>query len=206
VTRDPATLVLVRHGETPWHAENRYTGVSDIGLTPTGTGQAAELAAWAAMQPITAVVTSPLRRAHETASPSAEALGLPVTIDKRLSEVDFGAGEGHTRDEMAEIFPDALSRFLDAPASNPLPGGEPGVAAVDRAWPAVEDLAAGGGTVLLVAHSTLLRLLLCRMLGIFLDDYRRRFPALRNTATTTVRLDAGGAALLSLNVPVTAAR
>lgn len=202
MTHDPATLVLVRHGETPWHAENRYTGVSDIGLTGTGARQARELAAWAATRPITTVVSSPLRRAHETAAPAAEALGLPVSVDKRLSEVDFGAGEGRTRAEMAELFPDALERFHAAPASNPLPGGEAGTAAVERAWPAVEELAAGGGTVLLVAHSTLLRLLLCRMLGIPLDDYRRRFPALHNTATTSLTLHPHGAALHTFNVPM----
>ncbi|MGH3438557.1 MAG: histidine phosphatase family protein, partial [Sciscionella sp.] len=43
MTHDPTTLVLVRHGETLWHADNRYTGVSDIGLTSTGTQQAADL-------------------------------------------------------------------------------------------------------------------------------------------------------------------
>ncbi len=201
MTHDPTTLVLVRHGETLWHADNRYTGVSDIGLTSTGTQQAADLAAWAATQPITTVLSSPLRRALATASPAAETLGCPVTIDARLSEVDFGAGEGHTRGEMAELFPEALSRFLEAPASNPLPGGEPGAVAVERAWPVIGELAEGGGTVLLVSHATLLRLLLCRMLGIPLDDYRRRLPALRNTAASTVQLHTHGAALLSLNVP-----
>ncbi|WP_248966102.1 histidine phosphatase family protein [Sphaerisporangium perillae] len=39
-------LVLVRHGETVWHAENRYAGLSDIELTPRGHAQAAQLAAW----------------------------------------------------------------------------------------------------------------------------------------------------------------
>lgn len=197
-----ATLLLARHGETPWHAENRYTGVSDIGLTETGVRQATRLAEWAVHQPITAVLSSPLARARATAEPSARALGLAVAVDPRMSEVDFGSGEGLTRAEMAERFPDALARFTAAPASNPLPGGESPADAVERAWPLLAELESGGGTVLAVAHSTLLRLLLCRMLDIPLDDYRRRFPSLANAAVTTVSLRDTGPALLSLNVPV----
>lgn len=194
-------VIMVRHGETHWHAENRYTGVSDVGLTGAGVAQADVLAGWVAAHPVTRVLSSPLRRAYDTAQPSACALGLDVTVDKRLFEVDFGAGEGLTRAEMAGKFPEALEAFLAAPGGNPLPGGERGVDAVARAWPVVEELryADAAGPVLLVAHATLLRLLLCRMLGIPLDDYRRRFPSLRNCATTTVELSETGTALLSLN-------
>lgn len=194
-------LILVRHGETPWHAENRYTGVSDIGLTETGAAQARRLADWVAGRPVSSVVSSPLRRAYETAVPAAHALGLDVAVDNRLSEVDFGEGEGLTRAEMALRFPEALAAFRATPGHHALPGGERGVDAVARAWPAIEGLGSGarGETVLLVAHATLLRLLLCRMLGLPLDDYRRRFPVLRNCATTTVEFGADGVALLSLN-------
>ncbi|MBK6043561.1 histidine phosphatase family protein, partial [Streptomyces sp. MBT55] len=40
-------LLLVRHGETEWHAENRYAGVTDVALTPRGVAQATDLRAWA---------------------------------------------------------------------------------------------------------------------------------------------------------------
>lgn len=194
-------LIMVRHGETYWHAENRYTGASDVRLTEAGVGQAAVLAQWVAANPVSRVLSSPLRRAYDTAQPSARALGLDVTVETRLSEVDFGAGEGLTRAEMARKFPEALDAFLAAPGRNPLPGGERGVDAVARAWPVIEELryVDAAGPVLVVAHATLLRLLLCRMLGLPLDDYRRRFPSLRNCATTTVELSETGTALLSLN-------
>jgi broad specificity phosphatase PhoE len=67
-------LVLVRHGETVWHAENRYAGRSDVPLTPRGQEQAGALARWATGAGLDAVLTSPLCRARETAGPACAAL------------------------------------------------------------------------------------------------------------------------------------
>lgn len=194
-------LVLVRHGETEWHAGNRYAGRSDVALTPRGTAQAEELARWAAGAGLDAVVCSPLSRARRTAAPAAAAAGLDAVVDERLVEVDFGAGEGLTRDEMAERFPEALAAFLAAPASSPLPGGEPGADAVARARPAIGDaVRTWPGRVLVVAHQTLLRLLLCDLLGLPLDRYRTVFPGLDPVGRTVVVATADGpAGLRSLN-------
>jgi broad specificity phosphatase PhoE len=195
-------LVLVRHGETEWHAENRYAGRSDVPLTPRGHEQAAALASWAAGAGLDAVLSSPLRRARDTAGPTCAALGLDARVDERLVEVDFGTAEGRTREEMREAFPDALAAFVEHPASRPLPGGEPGAAAVARATPALDEAtrAHPDGRVLVVAHQTLLRLLLCSLLGIPLDHYRAVFPKLESAARTVVRpTTEGPAALLRLN-------
>jgi probable phosphoglycerate mutase len=77
------------------------------------------------------------------------------------------------------------------------------VAAAARGTDALRRIAAAhpGGRVLVVAHNTLLRLVLCSLLHIPLSEYRRVFPRLRNTALSELRLDGGSAALLSLNVP-----
>jgi len=119
-----------------------------------------------------------------------------------LREVHFGRGEGLTQREMAAEFPDALTRFRAAPASSPLPEAESRIEAGERAVTALRTVRAEreGELVLVVAHSTLIRLVLCRLLGIPIDDYRRVFPAVHNIALTTVRLDDRGAALLAYNV------
>ena len=196
-------LVLVRHGETVWHADNRYAGRSDVELTDRGHDQAALLARWAAGAGLDAVVTSPLRRAHETAAPAADAAGVTCRVDERLVEVDFGDGDGLTRAEMHEVFPDALAAFVACPASHPLPHGEKGDAAVARALPVLREATTEhpDGRVLVVAHQSLLRLLLCALLDIPLDRYRTVFPRLESAARTVVRLDDHGPpALLALNV------
>lgn len=185
------TVHLARHGETTWHAENRYAGSSDVPLTARGRQQGDALARWAAGARIDVVATSDLSRAVETGNAAARAIGVGLVIDARLREVDFGSGEGRTRAEMAELFPEQLAAFVAAPASSPLPGGEPGTVAVARGLDALAELtgvAGADGAVLVVAHSTLIRLVLCRVLGLPLDEYRRRFPGLANTAVTTLEL------------------
>ncbi|MEU6992099.1 histidine phosphatase family protein [Streptomyces sp. NPDC046465] len=200
-------FVLVRHGETVWHDGNRYAGRTDVALTPHGLRQADALGAWAAGERIDAVVSSPLSRARLTARPAAEALGLVPRVEQRLVELDFGRGDGLTRDEMRERFPAELAAFLRDPVAHHLPGGEDPRAAAERASAALADLAADfpEGRVLVVAHSTLVRLVLCRQLGIPLADYRQVFPALHNGALTELRLREGRMSLLRLNAPAVVA-
>lgn len=199
---------LARHGQTVWHAENRYAGSSDIPLNRVGREQAGALAQWADSADLAVVASSPLQRAVDTAAEVSAVAGTPHVLDDRLREVDFGQAEGLTRAEMAERFPDTLQAFLRAPATSPLPGGEPGAHAVDRFLAAISDLASrDSGDVLVVAHTTLIRLGLCALLGLPLDDYRTRFPELGNGTVTTLRPIgdvpfSAGAALLRYNAPL----
>ncbi len=206
------TIHLARHGETLWHAENRYAGISDVALTPRGLEQAEELAGWVRRRAdggtrFDAVVTSTLSRAILTARPAAAELGLVPRADARLVEIDFGRGEGMTRAEMEEIFPADVAAFLANPATVPLPGGERGLDAVARAREALGDVTREhpDGTVLVVAHSTLTRILLTALLGADVERYRELLPAVGNCHVTTLELRPdGGVGLLAYNVPPSA--
>lgn len=195
-------VVLVRHGETVWHRENRYAGRTDIALTDKGIAQAERLALWAAGAGLRAVWSSPLLRALHTATPAAVAAGTGVQIDSRLIELDFGQGEGKTEAEMQAAFPRERSAFVRAPATNWLPGGEDPALAADRATKALRELAIGEGRVLVVAHNTLLRLVLCRVLEVPLDRYRTLFPSLENGTLTELDISEEKIALLAFNVPL----
>ncbi|MDH6570330.1 putative phosphoglycerate mutase [Streptomyces sp. SAI-117] len=198
------TLLLTRHGQTIWHAENRYAGVSDIGLTDEGRAQAEALGRWAATHRPDAIWTSPLSRAIATAEPAARALGREPHREPALRECDFGVLEGRTLAEFAAEVPDAAEAFRADPVAYPFPGAENPLDAAARGTAALRRIAAAhpGERVLVVAHNTLLRLVLCTVLGIPLAEYRRVFPRLRNAAITELRLgEDGSAALLSLNVP-----
>lgn len=194
-------LFLARHAETTWHAENRYAGTSDIDLTPAGRDQARRLAAWAADARLDAVWTSPLRRAQASAAPAAEAAGAPLFTDPELAEVHFGIAEGHRLDELP---PAVVEAFRADPVAGAFPGAEDfgraaarGVAALRRIAHRHED-----GRVLVVAHSTLLRLTLCELLGIAVARYRTVFPQLVNCAPSELDLTGEVAGLRSLNLPL----
>ncbi|MEU8248040.1 histidine phosphatase family protein [Nonomuraea sp. NPDC048916] len=197
-------LVLVRHGETVWHAENRYAGLSDIELTPRGHDQAARLAGWAATAGLSAVYSSTLGRARITAAAGAREAGVELQVDARLVELDFGQGDGLTAAEMHERFPEARAAFEADPAAHPLPGGEDPHRAADRFVAALRDIHAAhpDGRVLVVAHTTAIRLALCRLIGVPLGSYRRLFPRLDNCAVTELRVRAGQVAILQFNSPI----
>ena len=201
------TFFLVRHGQTAWHRANRYAGRADLELDATGRAQAAVLAGWAARADLTAVVSSPLRRAVQTARPAAAAASLPLECDDRLRELDFGLAEGLRLADLRRSDPDAVRRFEADPAAHPLPGGEDPVVAAARGRDCLLEIAAAhpGGRMLVVAHNTLLRLVLCELLGIALRDYRRRFGQLVNGALTEIELGASGAALCRYNADLTSA-
>jgi probable phosphoglycerate mutase len=103
-------LILVRHGETDWNLERRWQGHADPGLNDTGRRQAVELAARFASTSVDALYSSDLARARETADVIGESLGLPVSLDPRLREVDVGEWSGLTTAEIELRHPDGLER------------------------------------------------------------------------------------------------
>lgn len=198
-----ARLLLARHGQTEWHAENRYAGSSEVALTAEGFRQADELAGFAEAVKPSAVFCSPQSRARRTAEPSAETLGLGLRVVDELREVHFGLMEGRTRDELAASDPEVVARFLADPVAGAFPGAEPTKDAAARGARALRGIAeeVPGETVLVVAHNTLIRLTLCELLGIPLETYRTVFPRLDNAAVTEIAIDGARTGLLRLNQP-----
>jgi probable phosphoglycerate mutase len=197
---DPVRLLLARHGQTEWHADNRYVSRTDIALTEAGYEQARALAHRAQQEKVDLVLSSPLGRALLTAKPAAAARNLEPETDERLRELDFGEWEGRTLSEIREEDPESVKRFEES-AEHGFPSGEPLHEGADRVLDVFADLSRSqaGGTVLVVTHNTLLRLALCRMLGVELGQYRRLFPRVLNGALSEVRFNESGGALYSFN-------
>jgi broad specificity phosphatase PhoE len=164
-------LFLLRHGETAWSRERRFSGTRDLPLTPEGQRQADALALALADVPLQAVYASPLERARATAEAVAKPHRLPVRVDPRLVEMAFGQWEGLTGDEAAAAFPEALSRWGSAPTAMVPPGGEALRAVHRRALDVVAELqeAHADGTVALVTHAIVVRLVVLAALGLDAD-------------------------------------
>ena len=123
---DVAGIILVRHAPTAWTG-SRYCGRSDPPLDAAGVAAARRLAGDLAttLAPGTRIVTSPLRRAHATATAIADAAGIDdITIDDRWREADFGIAEGLTFEELERLAPDLARRLADGETEIDWPDGE----------------------------------------------------------------------------------
>ncbi len=160
-TSTPTTTLLLRHGQTVLSIEKRFSGTGDQELTEVGRAQAAAAATRLAGSGATAVISSPVRRARETALLVAAALDVEPVFEEGLRETDFGDWEGCTFGEVRERWPREMDAWL-ADTSVPPPSGESFDATATRVRKARDRVLAayGGQTVVLVSHVTPIKTLL----------------------------------------------
>ena len=158
-------LLIWRHGRTEWNATSRVQGQQDVALDEVGVRQAAEAAPLLALERPELIVSSDLRRAHDTAKALAEHLGLEITLDKRIRERCFGDWEGLSSTELAEQYPEAYARWR-AGHDPEAPGIESQEQMTARIASAIEDaLDATTGTVCLVTHGGAVKRALADLFG-----------------------------------------
>lgn len=156
-------LILVRHGQTLWNREKRAQGISDIELSNRGRAQADSLARSLRDEKIDAIVSSPLKRALQTAEAINRFHHLSIEHEKNLMELNMGDFEGIVFQEMQEKYGDFLRRWIRNPAFVAMPGGESLAELQERAWSAVERIVARPGTTLLASHNFTIMTILCRI-------------------------------------------
>ncbi|MEM7494032.1 MAG: histidine phosphatase family protein, partial [Pseudomonadota bacterium] len=94
------SFIFARHGETDWNKQKRFIGSEDIPLNKTGQAQALRLSQEMAELSVANIVTSPLKRAWQTAESISDTCGCTLATDKRLSEVDLGDLQGRSEPEL----------------------------------------------------------------------------------------------------------
>ena len=163
-------LYIARHGETAWNVENRVSGRTDIPLTERGMEQARLLAKNAMDKGIEVIIASPLLRARQTAQAVSDAIGIPVEIDERLIELDFGIFEGGPRTD-----PDF--QYTRAQFPTRYPGGESAFQLAHRVYGCLEDVKKkyAGKTVLLVCHGGVCRMVRSYFMDLSNDGYSYYF-------------------------------
>jgi glucosyl-3-phosphoglycerate phosphatase len=160
-------LVLLRHGQTAWNLEGRAQGHTDVGLDDTGRAQAAAVAPYIAAFAPSALWSSDLARARQTAEIVAPA-GLEITFDARLREFDVGERAGLDVAEFEARFPVAYAAWRDGHVTGHVPGAETVAEVVARAVPALREIVAAtasGDTTVVVSHGAALKVSLIEFLG-----------------------------------------
>ena len=158
--------MLLRHGQTPWNAEDRFQGHTDIPLNEAGVAQAQRAAGMLASLRPDAIVSSDLARAVSTAQPLARLTGLVITLDKDLRERSGGLWEGLSGQEIRTRWP------AEHAVWNP-PEGETREVVAERVAGALRRAAEGlpdGGLAVIVSHGAALRLGIEQILGLPVDQ------------------------------------
>jgi probable phosphoglycerate mutase len=163
-------LFLWRHGRTAWNAADRFQGQLDVPLDDVGRVQvkdAAEILAGRIAGRSSRIVSSDLSRARDTALVLAGLIGLPVTSDVRLREINVGRWQGLLRREVQAAEPEALAQWL-AGEDVPVGGGERRSEAAARAATAIEEHATAmdGGVLVVASHGAALRGAVQRLIGL----------------------------------------
>jgi broad specificity phosphatase PhoE len=185
-------LYLVRHGETNHNRNSLALGRADVPLNDRGISQAARLGDALAAEPISAIYSSPLARALQTAEAVAWRRGARVQIRPGLIEMDIGETDGLTFPEVRERFPGLLETWItDDGPRQPMPGGERLVDVQKRAWDCVQSLATlhANDTICAVTHNFVILSVLTTALGVDLAGFRR----LRHGVAAISVLDVGPA-------------
>lgn len=157
-------LYFIRHGQTDWNLTGRIQGSLDIPLNENGRNQAERLTKAMKERPVTAVFSSPMKRAAETARWVAESASsdekVPVIYVKELSEISYGDWEGQTMEEILENHGEEYEKWWKDPENGAPPGGESMVQIMERCKTAWEKiLKEAKGDVAVVSHGAVLEYL-----------------------------------------------
>jgi broad specificity phosphatase PhoE len=183
------TLIVVRHGETDWNRQNRFQGHADQSLNEAGRSQARELAEQLFGEPVTALYTSPLLRASETADIVGGVLGLEARRLDALREIDVGAWEGLTIEEVRARYPE----HADGGWRSGWEDGETYDELERRVIPALLALGSrhDGEHILAVTHAGPLRAAIAASMQLSYDDARPLVGPLANCVVYRFEIEDG---------------
>jgi glucosyl-3-phosphoglycerate phosphatase len=187
-------LVLLRHGESVWNAEDRYQGQQGTGLSARGRQQAKDAAEYLRSFEFDGIVASDLQRVTETLQPYVDLFDQPsVRIDKRWREIDVGTWGGRTFEDVYAEEPEVVNAFKRG-EDVARGGGETFRQLRARVCEAMQDIT--GERVLVVTHGGPIRVAAAAALGLPAGAEMVLDPPV-NCSLTTLRLDG----LTAYNVP-----
>ena len=175
-TDKTTTLILVRHGETALTPERRFSGSggSDPELSAHGRWQAANVARVLQHREVDVIISSPMKRARETAGFISEQCKVDVEVIDEFTELNFGEWEGQSFAEVKESDPERLNKWLSS-HSLPTPGGESHDQLTARVLPAMKSVVEKyfGKTVVIVCHVTPIKQMVREVLGAPMESIHR---------------------------------
>jgi len=160
-------IIIARHGQTEWNVGEVFRGRIDVDLDETGVKQAGLLAEYLSGREIEAIYSSPLKRALNTAGAIARRHNLEVEVAPRLIDFNFGKWQGLPHQEVKEKYKELYTEWTRNPQQVRMPDGERLDDIRERAISVVDEVTARyEGTIVLVAHRVVNKVLICALLGL----------------------------------------
>ena len=160
-------LILLRHGETEYNRADVFRGRVDLHLNERGKAQAKAAAGYLAAEDFESFYSSPLLRSMQTAEAVAEPHGGRVNPNDFFIDVDYGHWSGKNIDDIRAGWPREFAIWSDDPEMAAFPGVEAVKEVRERLYVGLEWLSREHqGTVLLVGHKLINRIILCIVLGL----------------------------------------
>ena len=160
-------IILARHGETDWNVEEIFRGRIDVELNETGVKQAELLASYLRDLRLTAIYSSPLKRALKTAELIASYHHLNIVVTDDLIDFDYGEWQGLSHQVVKDKHKELYAKWLKKPHQVTMPAGESLDDVRRRAVGLVDKvIARHEGTVALVSHRVVNKILICALLGL----------------------------------------
>ncbi len=188
-------ILLIRHGQSHGNAERRFGGHSPTPLSELGFAQAEAVGRALAREGVTAIYTSDLLRAVQTAEPLARETGLGLNLSDAFRERSVGRMEGLTFEEAARQFPAEYAALLRRDFEHVLLGGESYRQLLDRAARELDAAAERhrGGTVAVFSHTGAICILVLHLMGALdAPDLRPVWVSTSNCGVTRVNVEHGG--------------
>ena len=160
-------VLIIRHGQSQGNAEGRFGGHTDTALSPRGRKQAQATAEALAPEEFSAIYSSDLPRAIETASPLAKLTGIPLRTTDALRERNVGVMEGLTFEEAAAQHPDEYAALLRSDLDHVLKSGESYRQTLDRSSRKLDEAIEQhkGGRIVFFAHTGTICILILHLMG-----------------------------------------
>ncbi len=165
------TIHLVRHAEHGQFGQVLTGRMTGVGLSEAGQNQAGRLARHYEGVDVRTVLTSPVQRARETAEAVGAALGLLPVVEPGVEEIDFGTWAGQSFKALAGKT--GWTAWNSARSLAPTPGGETMLSVQARAMQALTAQRMQGGTVVVVSHADVIKVVLAYVLGMPTDLLHR---------------------------------
>src|ERR1041385_3949832 len=160
-------VLLIRHGQSRGNAERRFGGHTATPLSARGRNQAQATARTLKSESVTAIYSSDLARAMETAQPLSKLIGLPINGTSAFRERSVGVMEGLTFEDAAQQHPEQYAALLRRDFEHVLTGGESYRQLLDRAWQKLDELIVQhrGGKIAVFSHTGTICILALHLMG-----------------------------------------